>query len=34
VLELNRDNYDAEVLGAQQVVLVDFWGPSAGPVWR
>ena len=31
MLELNRDNYDAEVLGAQQVVLVDFWGPQCRP---
>jgi thioredoxin 1 len=30
-IELNRDNYEAEVNGADKPVLVDFWGPRCGP---
>ena len=30
-LELNRDNYDGEVLQAKGSVLVDFWGPQCRP---
>ncbi len=30
-IELNRDNYDSEVLAAKQPVLVDFWGEQCGP---
>jgi thioredoxin 1 len=29
--ELNRDNYDSEVIDSQVPVLVDFWGPRCGP---
>jgi len=28
MLELNKDNFDVEVLQAEQPVLVDFWSPS------
>jgi len=28
MLELNKDNFEAEVLGAEGVVFVDFWGPN------
>jgi thioredoxin 1 len=27
VLDLNRDNYDTEVLQVKELVMVDFWGP-------
>ena len=30
-LDLNRDNYEAEVLQAKGPVLVDFWGPRCRP---
>ncbi len=30
-LELNRDNFDAEVLQAEEPVLIDFWGPQCRP---
>jgi thioredoxin 1 len=30
-IELNRDNYQTEVNGADKPVLVDFWGPRCGP---
>ena len=26
-LDLNRDNFDAEVLQAKETVIMDFWGP-------
>ncbi len=29
--ELDRDNYDSEVIGSKVPVLVDFWGPRCGP---
>ena len=29
--ELNRDNFDAEVLQAKEPVLIDFWGPRCQP---
>lgn len=29
--ELNRDNYDSEVIDSKVPVLVDFWGPRCGP---
>jgi len=28
MIEVNKDNFDQEVLGAQGLVLVDFWGPK------
>lgn len=30
-VELNRDNFEEEVLGKKQTALVDFWGPQCGP---
>ena len=30
-IDLNRDNYEAEVLQAKEPVMVDFWGPQCGP---
>ena len=30
-VELNRDNYDDEVLNADKPVIVDFWGPQCVP---
>ena len=30
-LELNRDNYDKEVLESSNPVMVDFWGPQCKP---
>lgn len=31
MLELNKDNFDAEVLQAQGPVIVDFWGTKCEP---
>ena len=28
---LNRDNFESEVIGSIQPVLVDFWGPQCRP---
>ena len=30
-IELDRDNYDSEVLQSREPVLVDFWGPKCQP---
>ncbi len=30
-VELNRDNYENEVLASKEPVLVDFWGPQCQP---
>ena len=30
-IDLNRDNYEAEVLQAKEPVMVDFWGPQCRP---
>ncbi len=30
-VELNRDNFDEEVLKSKRPVIVDFWGPQCGP---
>lgn len=31
MIEVNKDNYEAEVLSSSMPVVVDFWGPSCGP---
>lgn len=31
MLELNKDNFEAEVLGAEGYILVDYWSPSCEP---
>jgi len=31
MLELNKDNFEKEVLNAEGLVLVDFWGDSCQP---
>jgi thioredoxin 1 len=30
-MELNRDNYESEVLASEEPLLVDFWGPQCKP---
>jgi thioredoxin 1 len=30
-IEVNRENYEAEVNGSDKPVLVDFWGPQCKP---
>jgi len=31
MLEVNKDNFDQEVLNSDKPVLVDFWGPKCEP---
>ena len=31
MIELNRDNYEAEVVESKSPVMVDFWGPECRP---
>lgn len=31
MIELNRDNFEAEVTNAEGYVLVDYWGPTCEP---
>lgn len=31
MIELNKDNFEEEVLKAEETVLVDFWSPSCEP---
>lgn len=31
MLELNKDNFDAEVLESKDTILVDFWGTKCEP---
>ncbi len=31
MIELDRDNYESEVLQSREPVLVDFWGPRCQP---
>ncbi len=31
MIELNKENFEAEVLNAEGTVLVDFWSPSCEP---
>ena len=30
-VELNRDNYETEVVQSKELVMVDFWGPQCRP---
>jgi len=30
-IDLNRDNYETEVLQSKEPVMVDFWGPQCRP---
>jgi thioredoxin 1 len=30
MIELDKDNFDAKVLGSRGIVVVDFWGPTCG----
>ena len=30
-LDLNRDNYETEVLQSKEPVMIDFWGPQCRP---
>ncbi|MFC1956644.1 thioredoxin family protein [Chloroflexota bacterium] len=30
-IDLNRDNYETEVLQVKETVMVDFWGPQCQP---
>ena len=30
-VDLNRDNYESEVLQSKEPVMVDFWGPQCRP---
>ena len=34
MVELTRENFDAEVLGAGGVVFVDFWSPKCEPCFE
>ena len=31
MIELNKDNFDEEVLGSDKPVVIDFWGPNCEP---
>ena len=31
VIEINKDNFEAEFLKSELPAVVDFWGPSCGP---
>jgi thioredoxin 1 len=31
MIELNRDNYEAEVVESKSPIMVDFWGPECRP---
>ena len=31
IVELNRDNYEIEVLQSKESIMVDFWGPQCRP---
>ncbi len=31
MMELNRDNYEIEIMKSKEPVLVDFWGPQCKP---
>jgi thioredoxin 1 len=31
ILDVNRENYETEILQSKGSILVDFWGPKCGP---
>jgi thioredoxin 1 len=31
MIEVNKDNYEAEVVNSEMPVVVDIWGPKCGP---
>ena len=31
VIELNRENFESEVLNSKEPILIDFWGPQCKP---
>lgn len=31
VVEINKDNLEAEILKSELPVVIDFWGPNCGP---
>jgi len=31
MIEVDKENFDAEVLAAEELVFVDFWSPKCGP---
>lgn len=31
MLDVNKENFDQEVLESERPVIVDFWGPNCGP---
>ena len=31
ILDVNRENYETEILQSKESILVDFWGPKCGP---
>jgi thioredoxin 1 len=31
VIELDRNNYESEILNSEEPILVDFWGPQCKP---
>ncbi|WP_209121875.1 co-chaperone YbbN [Alkalihalobacillus sp. BA299] len=31
MIEVNKENFEAEVLNSEKPVIVDFWGPSCQP---
>lgn len=31
MIDVNKENFNQEVLESQKPVIVDFWGPSCGP---
>ena len=31
VIEISKDNFDAEIMNSELPVVLDFWGPNCGP---